>query len=138
MKTVILETLLKLLIPIFIVFALYMFVRGHDNPGGGFIAGLIVVIPVMIHSIAYSSEETIKKYHIKPILMTVCGLFLAALSGTVGMIDGAPFMTSIWSEYTIPLLGKVGTPILFDLGVMLIVSGMVLKVTFLFSEKYKL
>lgn len=135
MKTVVLETLLKPLVPLFMVFALYMFFRGHNSPGGGFIAGLISVIPLMIHSIAFSPQKTVATYKVKPYFMAVGGLFLATLSGMFAFLKEKPFMASLWPDEGILYLGKIGTPILFDFGVFLVVAGVVLKVTFLFTEK---
>lgn len=134
MKTIILATLLKVLIPLFLVFAIYMFFRGHDQPGGGFIGGLIAVIPLMIHAVAFTPKRTREEFKIKPLFMTACGLLLSTLSGVFAMLREEPFMTALWSDKSIPFIGKMGTPILFDMGVFLIVSGMVLKVTFLFAE----
>lgn len=134
MRTLVLETLIKLLIPLFLLFAIYMFFRGHDHPGGGFIGGLIAVIPMMIHIIAFGPQKTREKYRIKPLLVAASGLLLATTSGMFALMKGDPFMTALWADYTFPFIGKVGTPILFDMGVFLIVSGVVLKVTFLFAE----
>ncbi len=135
MKTLVLETLLKPLVPLFMVFALYMFFRGHNHPGGGFIAGLISVIPLMIHAIAFSPKKTVAIYKVKPFFLATGGLLLAVTSGLFSIIKGDLFMASLWPEYKIPVLGKIGTPILFDMGVFLVVAGFVLKVTFLFAEK---
>ncbi|MDN3671068.1 MnhB domain-containing protein [Echinicola jeungdonensis] len=135
MKTLVLETLLKPLVPLFIVFALYMFFRGHNHPGGGFIAGLIAVIPLMIHAIAFSPNKTVAVYKVKPFFLATGGLLLAVISGMFSLIKGSVFMASLWPENEMPVFGKIGTPILFDLGVFLVVAGFVLKVTFLFAEK---
>ncbi|NBC09361.1 MAG: cation:proton antiporter, partial [Bacteroidetes bacterium] len=62
MKTLILSTILRVLTPLFISFALYMFFRGHDKPGGGFIAGLIASIPFMLHSMVFGYRRTISVF----------------------------------------------------------------------------
>lgn len=135
MKSLILATIIKALIPLFLIFAIYMFFRGHNQPGGGFIGGLIATIPFMVHSISFGSGETIKAFRIKPIFATSAGLLLATLSGVFSMVVGNPFMTALWSDAALPFIGKPGTPILFDAGVFLIVFGMVLQVTFLLSDE---
>lgn len=81
MKTLILSTLLKVLTPLFIGFALYMFFRGHNNPGGGFIAGLIASIPFMLHAMVFGYEGTTRVFKIKPKLLASIGLLLALVSG---------------------------------------------------------
>jgi len=135
MRTLILSTLLKVLTPLFISFALYMFFRGHDKPGGGFIAGLIASIPFMLHAMVFGCERTISVYKIKPKLLAGLGLLLAFGSGLFAVVKGEAYLAPAWVDQTLPLIGKVGTPIFFDLGVMLVVFGVVLQVTFLLTEQ---
>jgi len=135
MRTLILATVIKILIPLFLGFAIYMFFRGHNNPGGGFIAGLIATIPFMIYAIAFGYSYTIKQFKIKPLFMASCGLILSAFSGLFSMVKGLPYMTGVWLEDKLPFIGKLGTPIFFDLGVFFLVSGVVLKITFLLTEE---
>ena len=135
MKTLILSTILKALAPLFLGFAVYMFFRGHDNPGGGFIAGLIASIPLMIHSMVFGYRATREKFRSNPRLLAGLGLLVALISGLFAVTMGDPFMTSIWVEQKLPLIGKIGTPIFFDLGVFLVVFGVVLQITFLLTEE---
>lgn len=135
MKTLILSTVLKALIPLFIGFATYMFFRGHNNPGGGFIAGLIASIPIMLHTMVFGYKVTSKIFNINPRLIAVLGLLIAFLSGTFSVFEGHPYLTPIWVDEKLPLIGKVGTPIFFDLGVFFVVFGVVLQITFLLTEE---
>ncbi len=135
MKTLILSTILKALAPLFIGFALYMFFRGHDKPGGGFIAGLIASIPFMIHSMVFGYESTSKTFRIKPQVFAALGLLVALFSGLFSVILGKTYLSAIWIEEKLPMIGKMGTPIFFDLGVFLVVFGVVLKITFLLTEE---
>lgn len=134
MKSLLLETLIKPLVPLFIIFAVYMLFRGHNNPGGGFIAGLISVLPLMIHAIAFSPQKTVAIYKVKPLFMASGGLLLATISGMFAILKEKPFLTPLWPDSSMPLIGKVGTPILFDLGVFFVVAGVILKVTFIFTQ----
>lgn len=135
MRTLILSTLLKALIPLFTGFALYMFFRGHDNPGGGFIAGLIASIPLMLHAMVFGHKTTSKTFGIQPRLVAALGLLLALISGMFSMVNGHPYLTPLWVAEKIPLIGKVGTPLFFDLGVFFVVFGVVLQITFLLTEQ---
>ena len=72
---------------------------------------------------------------IEPVYIIATGLFLATTSGVLGLLSGQPYMHAYWSDFYIPVLGKPGTPILFDLGVYLLVIGVVLKITFVMSEE---
>ncbi len=135
MRTLILSTLLKALTPLFIGFALYMFFRGHDNPGGGFIAGLIASIPLMIHTMVFGARSTRRRFRLRPRLVAALGLLLALVSGMFSVVKGKAFMTPLWIEQKIPLVGKVGTPIFFDAGVFFVVFGVVLNITFLLTDE---
>ncbi|MGK7393472.1 MAG: MnhB domain-containing protein [Candidatus Cyclobacteriaceae bacterium M3_2C_046] len=135
MRTLILSTIIKILIPLFTVFAIYMFFRGHNNPGGGFIAGLIISVPFMLYSIAFGYKITMRIFRIKPMFLVGCGLLLSSGSGLFSMVNGLPYLSGVWLEKELPIIGKLGTPIIFDLGVLILVSGVVLKITFLLSEE---
>jgi multicomponent Na+:H+ antiporter subunit B len=121
--------------PLFIGFALYMFFRGHDKPGGGFIAGLIASIPLMIHAMVFGYKATMKKFKIKPRVFAALGLLTAFLSGIFSVFQGKAYLSPVWIEAKLPLIGKIGTPIFFDLGVFLVVFGAVLQITFLLTEE---
>lgn len=135
MKTLILATILRALTPLFISFALYMFFRGHDKPGGGFIAGLIASIPFMLHAMVFGYERTRRVFRIKPRILAALGLLMALLSGFFSVLKGQPYLTSSWVSQKLPLVGKIGTPIFFDFGVLLVVFGVVLQITFLLTEE---
>jgi multicomponent Na+:H+ antiporter subunit B len=135
MRTLILASVIKILVPLFLGFAVYMFFRGHNMPGGGFIAGLVASIPYMVHAMAFGFKNTRDVYKIKPMFMAGIGLFIAALSGMFGILQGHPFMTSLWMPTALPIIGKIGTPTFFDLGVFFVVAGVVLKITFLLTEE---
>ncbi|MCI4647690.1 MnhB domain-containing protein [Phaeodactylibacter sp.] len=135
MKTLILATLLRALTPLFISFALYMFFRGHDKPGGGFIAGLIASIPFMLHAMVFGYERTRQVFRVKPLMLAALGLLMALLSGFFAVLKGEPYLTSAWVTQKLPLVGKIGTPIFFDFGVLLVVFGVVLQITFLLTEE---
>jgi multicomponent Na+:H+ antiporter subunit B len=135
MRTLILASVIRILIPVFLVFAVYMFFRGHNMPGGGFIAGLVASIPYMVHTMAFGSNKTREEYKIKPMFMAGIGLFIAALSALFGILQGFPVMTALWMETELPIVGKIGTPTFFDIGVFFVVMGVVLKITFLLTEE---
>lgn len=135
MRTLILATILRILVPLFIGFALYMFFRGHDKPGGGFIAGLIATIPLMLHSMVFDYDVTARIFRIKPRLIAGLGLLLAFISGLFSPFSNQAYMTPIWVEEKLPIIGKLGTPIFFDMGVFFVVFGVVLQVTFILTEE---
>jgi len=134
MKTVILATAIKLLMPLFILFSLYLLFRGHNDPGGGFIGGLIGSIGFVFYTMTYGPKETKKKYRINAMAIIATGLLLAGISGMISIFFGDPFLTARWEDYYLPFIGRPGTPLLFDVGVYILVIGVVLKITLTMSE----
>lgn len=134
MKTPILQTAINLLMPLFILFSLYLLFRGHNEPGGGFIGGLIGAIGFVFHAMVFDSSVTIKQFRLNPVRLIATGLFVAVFSGILALFAGDPFMTALWADFYLPVIGRPGTPILFDIGVYILVIGVVLRITFSMSS----
>jgi multicomponent K+:H+ antiporter subunit A len=113
------------LFPVVIVVAVYMFLRGHDLPGGGFIAGIIMSLAFILQYMAGGTRWVEERLRILPVLWIGWGLLLALLTGLGAMALGAPFLTSAFAYADLPLIGKVpmATALLFDLGVFALVVG---------------
>jgi len=121
--------------PIMLLFSLVVYWRGHQLPGGGFIGGLVAGIALSLHALCYGAEETIRKFRVSPLVILFLGLLVALLSALWGGLMGAAFFTGQWAE--LPVIGKVGTPMLFDLGVYLVVLGSVCTTLFHLMEEEK-
>jgi multicomponent Na+:H+ antiporter subunit B len=135
MNTLIVRTTLKLIVPLFLVFSIYLLFRGHNQPGGGFIGGLIAAIPIVFHVMVFGVEKTKQIFKLNIFQLIGFGLLISASSGLISMFFGDAFMTSLWGDFEIPFLGKPGTPIMFDIGVYLLVVGIVLRIAFAMSEE---
>jgi len=111
--------------PVVIVVAVYMFLRGHDLPGGGFIAGIVMSLAFILQYLAGGTRWVEARLRILPVLWIGWGLLIALLTGLGAMALGAPFLTSAFAYADIPLVGKVplATALLFDLGVFALVVG---------------
>src|SRR5699024_6366778 len=96
MKTVILKTASSYLLPVLLLFSIFILLRGHYLPGGGFVGGLIASIAFVLHSFANGlmNTKTLFKFH--PGLLMPIGLALAFLSGVAPLLFGLPFMTGLW------------------------------------------
>jgi multicomponent Na+:H+ antiporter subunit B len=119
------------------VFALYLLLRGHNQPGGGFIAGLASAAALILLSLAIGIEALHRLIRVDPVRMAAGGLLLALLSGAGPMLSGAAFLTQFnWHLHDLPLLGElhVGTPLVFDVGVYLVVIGICAKIIFVLVE----
>ena len=100
--------------------------------------GLVAAAAYALYLIANGLEEAKKLLKVEPIKFIAVGLFIAFASGFISIIPGQDFMTGIWVKNEFPVIGKVGTPLLFDLGVYFLVLGIVLKIIFsLAEEDYK-
>lgn len=133
MKYFILKEASRLLFPALLVLSLIVLYRGHNLPGGGFIGGLLAAIAFILVGFGDSMERAKNLLRINPVQLMALGLATAVLSGVPGLLFNAPFLTGEWLPgFSLPLLGKVhlGTPLVFDIGVYLVVLGFALHSTF--------
>lgn len=134
MNSLILSTATRYILPLLLLFSLFLLLRGHNEPGGGFVGGLVAAAAFALYAIAYGVHAARRVLGIDPRTLIGVGLLVALGSGALGLVLGMPFMTGLWSEYTVPMLGKVGTPLLFDIGVYLVVIGVTLTIIFALAE----
>lgn len=135
MNSLILNTISKTLLPLLVLFSVFVLLRGHYLPGGGFVGGLIAAIAFILHAFANGLNETKKILRIHPGFLIPIGLLIATLSAIAPMvITGEPLMTGLWYEKDIPILGKIGSALFFDAGVYFVVVGICLTIIFTISE----
>ncbi|MDO5609008.1 MAG: Na+/H+ antiporter subunit B [Capnocytophaga sp.] len=135
MKTIILKTASVYLLPLLLLFSIFILLRGHYLPGGGFVGGLVASIAFVLHSIANGLDNTKKMLRIHPGFLMPVGLLTALLSGLLPIVaEGLPFMRALWMSEPFPALGLVGTPLFFDIGVYLVVLGVTLTIIFTITE----
>lgn len=117
--------------------AFYLLLRGHNLPGGGFIAGLASAIALVLLSMAIGVEELHRLLHVEPLRVAVMGLAVAVFTGLAPVVAGHAFLEHFHLHLTgVPILGEihVGTPLLFDVGVYLVVVGVASKIIFVLSK----
>ena len=133
--TIILKTASNYLLPVLLVFSIFILLRGHYLPGGGFVGGLIASIAFILHSFANGLDKTKQLLIMHPGFLLPLGLAISFLSGfaPVALFD-LPFMTGLWSHEPIAILGKLGSALFFDIGVYLVVCGVTLTIIFTISE----
>lgn len=134
MTSLILSTAARYILPLLLLFSVFLLLRGHNEPGGGFVGGLVAAAAFALYAIAYDVATARRVLSVDPRTLIGLGLLVALGSGMVGLVTGQPFMTGLWSEYAVPILGKVGTPLLFDIGVYLVVIGVTLTIIFALAE----
>ena len=129
-RSVIFETTTRLLFHSMIVFAVFLLFAGHNSPGGGFAAGLVVGIALIVRYLAGGRYELGEAAPVHPGLLLGLGLFLSAGVGLIALLAGGSLLQSVIIEVAIPVIGtvKLVTSLFFDIGVFLVVVGLVLDV----------
>jgi multicomponent K+:H+ antiporter subunit A len=119
------SVIMRWLFPVIVVLAIFLFLRGHDQPGGGFIAGVTMSIAFVLQYLAGGTRWVEDRLRILPTYWIGVGLLLALLTGAGAWLFGYPFLTSAFRYLDLPLLGKVpmASALLFDLGVFVLVVG---------------
>lgn len=136
MTSMILRTTARYLTPLLLIFSVFLFWRGHNQPGGGFAGGLVAAVPFVIFSIAFGVTEARRVLHVETHVLIATGLLTALVSGVLSLFSGSPFLTSVWGVVNLPGYPSIhlGTPLLFDLGVYLLVIGVTLSIIFALEE----
>jgi len=133
MKSSVLQTATRYLLPILLMFSIFLLLRGHNYPGGGFVGGVVAAIAFVLHSFAHGTDSTMKILRYKPLSLIPIGLGVAAASMFLPVLFGLPVMTGLWLDDLIPGAGSIGTALFFDIGVYLVVIGTVLTILFTIS-----
>ncbi|MFV0623202.1 monovalent cation/H+ antiporter subunit A [Sphingomonas sp. ac-8] len=119
------RVIMDLLFPAIIVFALYLLLRGHDLPGGGFAGGITMSIAIVLQYMARGTRRVEARLEVHPVRWIGAGLLVAAATGLGAIVFGQPFLTAYFTYVDLPLIGKVPTAsaFLFDIGVFTLVIG---------------
>ena len=131
MSSLILRTAARVLMPLLLVYGIFLLLRGHNAPGGGFAGGLVVAAAYSLSSFAFGTAAARRALIVDPSRLIGLGLLLALGSGLAPVAAGKPFLTALWFA---PDLG-LGTPLTFDVGVFCVVIGVVLTMTFMLGEE---
>ncbi|MFT4191905.1 MAG: monovalent cation/H+ antiporter subunit A [Comamonas sp.] len=117
--------LVRLVLPLAVVVSVYMFMRGHNQPGGGFVAGLVLSIALLLQYIVSGSQWVEAHLQLFPRRWLAVGLIAALATGAGSFVFGFPFLTSHTLHLTLPLLGEIhiASALFFDIGVFSVVVG---------------
>lgn len=137
MNSIVLQAATRFLITLMLLFAVFLLIRGHNEPGGGFIAGLVVVSAVALYAFACGIEAARELLRLEPRVLIGVGLAIALTSALPGIVESGTPLGGVWREVALPGSGsfKVGTPLLFDLGVFFAVVGSASSVLLGLSEE---
>ncbi len=124
-RSLFLALIARLLLPLAVLVSLYLFLRGHNEPGGGFIAGLVLALALILQYVANGQPWVEQRLRTDFRAWIGAGLLIAGGAGVGSWFFGAPFLTSTYAYWTLPVLGAVplASAVVFDLGVFLTVVG---------------
>lgn len=137
MMSVIVRTAARGLRPVLMLYAVFLLMAGHNEPGGGFVAGLVASAAVALHAIAYDVQSARRMVPVEPRTLIGWGLLLALASGVWPLLRGRPFLTGQWGHVGASASDGVaiGTPLLFDAGVFALVIGATVLVILSLAEE---
>ncbi|MFI8372732.1 monovalent cation/H+ antiporter subunit A [Pseudomonas helleri] len=117
--------LVRLLLPIAFVVSMYLFMRGHNQPGGGFVAGLVMSVAFILQYMVAGTQWVEAQMSLRPLRWMGTGLLCATLTGIGSIPLGYPFLTTHTAHFNLPLLGDihVASALFFDIGVYAVVVG---------------
>ena len=126
MNSLIFSTIARLLVGLMLLFSLFLLWRGHNEPGGGFIGGLVAAAGLIVYGLAEGPALMRKLLRIDPRTLVLVGLLVAVVSGILPLLQNSAFLTGLWVFIGATETDKglaLGTPLLFDIGVYLVVVG---------------
>ena len=135
MRTLIFRTVAPYLAALMVVFSVFVLLRGHNEPGGGFIGGLISASAFAIYGIACGVSPVRRALYFHPMGIAGFGLLAASVAGIISVFAGVPFMTGLWLH--VPLFGDtvaLSSVLLFDIGVYFVVVGAITSIALALEE----
>lgn len=133
---VLLQTVTKVIVFIILTLAVYLFFSGHNNPGGGFVGGLVLASSFVLMLLAFDIETIKQGIPVDFKLVAAAGAAIVVLTGISSILIGEPFLTQTFTLFNIPVFGEieVSTVTLFEAGVSLAVVGVVVTIILSISE----
>ncbi|MEQ5814357.1 Na+/H+ antiporter subunit B [Marinobacter sp. NFXS11] len=124
-NTLILHTAALAIMPLQLMFSVFLLLRGHNEPGGGFIGGLVAASAFVLYAFAFGAESTRKLLRVSPRDILAAGLLFGLASTIPAFWSGQAMLTALWWEVPLPGEGylKLSTVLIFDIGVYLAVLG---------------
>lgn len=137
MDSVILKTAIRFLLPLLLLSSVFLFLRGHNEPGGGFVGGLVASGAIALYAMTHNSASARQVVRVSPRVLIGSGLLMSLSSGLAPLLLGRPFLTGLWTTTKQSWLEEIhlGTPLLFDLGVYSVVTGVTLVFVFSLLEE---
>jgi multicomponent Na+:H+ antiporter subunit B len=136
MNSIVLRTASRLIVGLMLLFSIFLLLRGHNEPGGGFIGALVAAAAFVLYGLSDSEASARQALYTDTRSLIAIGLMLAGASAFFPIIFGKPFLTGLWGKFH--LFGaeiELGTPIFFDIGVYIAVIGVTLTILLAMEEE---
>lgn len=129
--------LARLMMPVLLLFSLILLLRGHNQPGGGFVGGLVGSSSIILMTLAYGPDLVRERLRIDFLRAMFYGVLLAVIAGLFGLFFASAFQEAFWWKPFIQGLGRLelGTPLLFDVGVYVVVFSVTSSVVMNMAEE---
>jgi multicomponent Na+:H+ antiporter subunit B len=137
-RSLVLQVMTRLLVPILLLFSIFMLLRGHNLPGGGFVGGLVAASAFVLYALAEGVQGARAVLRTSPRTLLGVGLACSLSVGILSLSVGESFLESLWVKAPLPGLSeplKLGTTLIFDIGVMFVVVGTVLLMVFSVEDR---
>jgi multicomponent Na+:H+ antiporter subunit B len=125
----------RFLFPLVLLFSVFLLVRGHNEPGGGFVGGLAAGTGFALVLLSEGLDTARRLLRVDPLGLVAAGLLVALASGLPPLLAGGAYMAGRWLKAPLPVVGKLGSPLVFDLGVYLVVLGTAAAILFALAEE---
>ncbi|MGF1657344.1 MAG: Na+/H+ antiporter subunit B [Verrucomicrobiales bacterium] len=137
--SILLQAATQLIFPLQLGLSVFLLLRGHNLPGGGFIGGLVAASAFVLYGLTYGLTAAQTRLWVRPEKLIALGLIVAGLSMVPAMLINLPAMQALWLPFSIPTAVvddlKLGTPLVFDIGVYLTVIGSAIIMVFSLQEE---
>ncbi|BDA85990.1 Na(+)/H(+) antiporter subunit B [Aureimonas sp. SA4125] len=134
MNSVIFRFTAPYLTSLMLLFSVFVLLRGHNEPGGGFIGGLVAASAVAIYGLAGGVSSVRRALYFDPMTLAAAGLIMAVLAGGASFVAGVPFLSGLWWFPAVLDGVAISTPLFFDIGVYLVVVGSVSSIALTLAE----
>jgi multicomponent Na+:H+ antiporter subunit B len=135
--SLILQATTRFMLPVLLLFSVFLLLRGHNSPGGGFAGGLVAATAYVLYALAYGPAAARQSLRADTRTLIGVGLLIALVGGAAGVLAGRPWFTGLWAHvpWTDPGGLHLGTPMVFDVGVYLTVAGVALTIILTLAEE---
>ncbi len=136
MNSIVLRTISRLLVGLLLLFSIFLLLRGHNEPGGGFIGALVAASAFVLYGLAADEASVRQALRFDTRSYIAVGLIIAGLSALFPVLFDKPFLTGMWGEFRFfDKTIELGTPVVFDIGVYLAVIGVALTIMLAMAEE---